>query len=188
MEVYQDNKFSCYPNVISYDCTKTIIEQMEKYICKIKINENIGTGFFCKIPFPDKYNMLSVFITNNHLINEEILYAKDINIDLYIYEEIDKIKLKLNDRIKYTNKDYDITIIEIKENEINNFLELDENIINDIVNNNNKNKNYEDETIYIIQYPENQLSVSYGIINGINIDNKYDFKHKCSTKTGSSGT
>ena len=26
-----------YPNVISYECTKKIVEQMEKNICKIKI-------------------------------------------------------------------------------------------------------------------------------------------------------
>ena len=141
MEDDKDSFISGCPNAISYDCTKTIIEQMEKYICKIKISETTGTGFFCKIPFPDKNNMLSVFITNNHLINEEILYTKDINIDLYVYEENDIIKLKLNDRIKYTNKEYDITIIEIKENGINNFLELDDIIINDILNNNNKNKN-----------------------------------------------
>ena len=43
-----------YPNVISYECTKKIIEQMEKNICKIKIGNEQGTGFFCKIPFPDK--------------------------------------------------------------------------------------------------------------------------------------
>ena len=37
-----------------------------------------------------------------------------------------------NNRIKYTNKEYDITIIELKkEDEINDFLELDELIIND---------------------------------------------------------
>ena len=55
--------------------------------------------------------------------------------------------------MKYTNEEYDITIIEIKEEDnIKNYLELDDIIINDILNNNNKNKEYINETIYIIQY------------------------------------
>ena len=32
------------------------------------------------------------------------------------------------------------------------------------MNNINKNDKYKDETVYIIQYPEGKLSVSYGII------------------------
>ena len=56
------------------------------------------------------------------------------------------------------------------------------------INNRNKNDKYLDETIYIIQYPENKLSVSYGILNSIYIDKKYNFNHKCSTRGGSSGS
>ena len=50
--------------------------------------------------------------------------------------------------MKYTNEEYDITIIEIKEEDnIKNHLELDNIIIDDILNNNNnKNKEYIDET------------------------------------------
>ena len=146
-----DNKESIlvgYPNIISYESSKKIIEQMEKNICKIKIGNEQGTGFFCKIPFPDMNNMLSVLITNNHVINEKILNIKDYNIEIDIKIENNIKKLNLNNRIKYTNKEYDITIIEIKKNEINNYLELDDNIINDIINNNNYNKEYIDETIY----------------------------------------
>ena len=107
-----------YPNLISYECSKKIIEQMEKCICKIKIGEEQSTGFFCKIPFPNKENMLKVLITNNHIINDE-----KISID--IYEELNTKYLNLNDRIKYTNEEYDTTIIEIKDNDdIKNFLEL----------------------------------------------------------------
>ena len=62
------------PTTISYECTKKITEQMEKNICKIKIGNNRGTGFFCKVPFPDENNMLPVFITNNHVIDDKILY------------------------------------------------------------------------------------------------------------------
>jgi len=189
MEGQKESILRGYPNVISYECTKKIMEQMSKNICKIKIGEEQGTGFFCKIPFPDINNMLSVFITNNHIINDERLYENNLKININIEEENEIREINLNNRIKYTNEEYDITIIEIKENDnIKNYLELDDKIIEDILYNNNKNNKYIDDTIYIIQYPEGKLSVSYGILNSIYEDKKYNFIHKCSTKGGSSGS
>ena len=58
MEVHKEKGMTGNPNVISYRCTKKILEQMDKNICKIKINNNQGTGFFCKIPFPNLNNMM----------------------------------------------------------------------------------------------------------------------------------
>ena len=189
MEDQKESILTDYPNVISYECTKEIIEQMEKCICKIKVGQEQGTGFFCKIPFPDKNNMLPVFITNNHLINEKILNKDDGNIEFRIQEEKEMKKLEFNNRKKYTNAEYDITIIEIKEiDNIINYLELDNKIIDDIIKNDNSNNDYIDKTIYIIQYPEGDLSVSYGILKSIFEDKKYNFIHKCSTKGGSSGS
>ena len=153
MSVTKETMLTGYPNVISYECSKKIIEQMEKSICKIKIGQEQATGFFCKIPFPDKENMLKVLMTNNHAINENILNKKDEEISIDIYEELNTKYLNLNNRIKYTNEEYDITIIEIKDtDEIKNYLELDDNIIQDVLNNINRNDKYKDETIYIIQY------------------------------------
>ena len=190
MESNKESILTGYPNVISYECSKTIINQMEKFICKIKVGEEQGTGFFCKIPFPDKENMLKVLMTNNHVINKNILNEKNAKISIDIYEEPKTKYLNLNNRIKYTNEKYDTTITEIKENdEIKNYLELDDNIIEDIINNINRNDKYKDETFYIPQYPEGKLSVSYGILDKINENEKnYDFIHRCSTKGGSSGS
>ena len=70
MEGEKESILTGYPNIISYESSKRIIKQMEKNICKIKIGNEQGTGFFCKIPFPNKDNMLPVLITNNHVINE----------------------------------------------------------------------------------------------------------------------
>ena len=180
MEENYETILTGYPTVISLDCTKEIINQMEKNICKIKIGENQGTGFFCKIPFPDKNNMLKVLITNNHIINKDILYKDDEKISIYIEEEKHFRKLNLNNRIKYTKKkeEYDITIIEIKEEDgINNFLELDDKIINNIIGNQNENDYYIDKTFYIPQYPDGDLSVSYGIMLSICLDKEYKFNH-----------
>ena len=173
------------PTVISYESTKKIVKQMKKNVCKIKIGKKQGTGFFCKIPFPDKNNMLSVLITNNHIISN-----KTLNKIISIYTEKTNIrKINLKNRMNYTNEEYDITIIEIKEeDEIKSYLELDDDIINDIIAKKNKNDKYSEQTVYIMQYPEGKLSVSYGIIDSIYEDKKYNFNHKCTTKIGSSGS
>ena len=179
-----------YPNVISYECTKKIIEQMERDICLINIGVKKGTGFFCKIPFPKKENMLPILITNNNIIDEDLLNQENIKIELNIkgQENIKEI-INTNNRMKYTNKDYDITIIEIKEEDnIKNFLELDDIIIDNIINNEDRNKGYINEKIYIIQNQENNLSVSYGILNGIYEDKKYIFNSKSNSKCELAGS
>ena len=95
----------------------------------------------------------------------------------------------MNNRYKYTNKEYDITIIEIKNtDDIISFLQLDDTIINNIIKNENKNELYINKTLYIIQYPNGKLSVSYGTLETILNEKKYYFYHKCSTKGGSSGS
>ena len=62
------------PISIKHEDTKIIIEQMEKYIYRITLNEGTKrSGFFFKIPFITKDRLLSVLIINNHIIKEEIL-------------------------------------------------------------------------------------------------------------------
>ena len=133
--------------------------------------------------------MLPVFITNNHIINRETLYKNNQEISFKVKEFQYSINMNLNNRIKYTNEEYDITIIEIKDTDnIDNLLILDDKIIDAIINDNNNNCDYTDKTIYIIQYPKGNLSVSYGILDNIYKDKKYNFNHKCFTEGGSSGS
>ena len=102
--------------------------------------------------------------------------------------------INLNNRITYTNPDYDITILELKEekDEIKDYLELDELLLENILDSNNDNEDsnqiFIGETIYIMQYPEGKLSVSYGLLDKIIETKKYNFNHSCSTKGGSSGS
>ena len=112
--IIKEDILNGYPNVISYECTQKIIEQMEKNIFKIKIGKKQGTGYFCKIPYNNKIALM----TNNHIIDENI---KEINIK--IKEEKENRIININNRIIYINKEYDITIIEMNENDnINNYL------------------------------------------------------------------
>ena len=176
-----------YPNPITYNSIKIIINQMKRNICLIKIDNSIGTGFFCKIPFQGR--MIKVFITNNHVINKDLLYQNNFQLKLDIKaENLNKI-INLDNRLKYTNEKYDVTIIEIKEEDnIQNFLELDEIILKDILFDDNHNKEYEKKSMYILQYPNTELSVSFGILDFIYYDKTYEFAHRCSTNKGASGS
>ena len=171
---------------ISIDILKTIIEQTEKSICKIDCNEEgKGTGFFCVIPFPDKFNLLPVLITNNHVLpKKDISKEKIIKFSLNNEKQFFKISID-SSRKTYTNEKYDITFIEIKKTDklnFNDFLEIDENIYK-----NNLNDTYKQKSVYLIYYPYGKkASYSNGVIKRINEDN-YNIEHLCSTKPGASG-
>ena len=153
--------------------TEKILNQMKNCVCKIKIKNVYGTGFFCKIP-----NM-NYLMTNYHVIDEKCINEnKAINILLNDDKEALALDLTLK-REKYFNKEYDI---ELKENDgIKEYLELDDNLFK-----NNEKIYYEQKSIYILHYIYGKnICASYGILNRIN---KYDIIHICSTDSGSSGS
>ena len=164
-------------------CTTKILEQMKNCICKIKIKGATGTGFFCKVQI-DENNIIKFLMTNYHVIDEEYI-NENKEIDLTLNDDNEGKIIDLNiKRIIYYNKEYDTTLIELKEEDkIKEYLELDDNLFKD-----NENALYKEKSIYILQYPksEDACCVSYGSIN--QIDKKYDIKHICSTDNGSSGS
>jgi len=168
---------------ISRRTTKIILEQMKNCVCKIHIEGKKGTGFFIKIPYNEK--KLRLLITNNHVLDEKDLIIDNvINISLNNEKEFKEIKID-SKRKKYTNEKLDVTIIEIKdEDNINNFLSLDNKIMNADIN--NYNNIYKNESIYILNYINGkEIYTSYGILRNIE-ENK--IIHKCNTDTGSSGS
>ena len=174
-------------NINQLQNNDVLLEQVKKYICEIYINKKIkGIGFFCYIPFPDKYHLLPSLITNNHLINKK---NKDINIDILLGNKETK-KLDINDNRKiYTSVKFDTTIIEIKPNKdkIKYFLELDENI-----DKQNSNEIYAERTIYTVDYSNfrnsKKASISFGTLKKISEINKYEIYHLCSANTRLSGS
>jgi len=182
-DIEKEKKIEKYPRPISIKGTKEILNQMENCICKIYKNDGEkGTGFFCKIVYKD-YN-IPVLMTNNHIIDEKYIKENN-NIKLTLNDDnINKTIILDNNRKTYTNKEYDITIIEIKceKDKIKNFMDLDEKIFHEdseIL----FNKNH---SIYIPQYLNgDEAVVSYGIINQIK---GFDINHYCCTESGSSGS
>jgi len=173
---------------ISTSVLKVILDLADKCICKIqKNNKEKGTGFFCEIPFPDKYQRLPVFMTNNHILNEsDITEGSKIKFSINNEQLFFEIKMD-NDRRKYTSEKYDITIIEIKKNEdnlnIDSFLDIDEQIFND-----NPQEIFKKKSIYLLHYPHgNMCEYTSGIIKGISLDGII-INHSCQSQPGSSGS
>ena len=127
------------------------IENIKKNICKILYNKgNNGVGFFCNIPFSDESKLLPVLISNNNILNKkDIISNKKIKLLL----NNDEYEIIISDSRKiYTNDKYNITIIEIKNEDnlkIDSFLEFDNQYSEDkkepknniFLINNNGNKN-----------------------------------------------
>ena len=164
---------------------KEIIELKQKCICKIISNDNDrdnGIGFFCNILIDD-WNSMKVLMTNNNLLNKnDIIIGKKFNIS--INGEKEKYEIEIDeDRKVYSNEEYDITIIEIKDNDglkLDSFLEIDNNIFKD-----NFEELYKNESIYLLDYPkEKEINYSNGIIKNI-YEDKYTIEHTCEGSPGS---
>jgi len=169
-----------YVKPVSVEGTKKILDQMTNCICKIKNNQIIGAGFFCRIPYINN-TKINALITSYQIIDDYYLNQNNKIILLLNSHNEDKvINLDPNRKI-YSSKKYNTTIIELKESDnINNYLELDENLFrNDI------KEYYESQSIYILQYLfSGTASVSYGILNEFN---RFNFKHICFAESGSKG-
>ena len=168
-----------YPCPVTMNCTNIILEQMKNCICKIINIANEGTGFFCHIPREN----INLMITNNHVINEEIL-KKNSKLEVSLNDGIEKIEIDLNNKKLYTSQEYDVTIIEVNEDKIKYYIDLDESIFEE-------NKNLYNKSIYILQYfkynlNEMKLAVSYGIIK--ELTNEFNINHLCNINKGSLGS
>ena len=150
-----------YPEPVTKQCTRKILEQTDEAIYKINEKEgNSEIGVFIKIKYKNKD--IPVLITKLKILNE--INNNIINIS----NNKEKIDIELGD-ILYLNNEYNILMIEIKEKKNINYIEIDDNI-------NNK------ESIYIIQNDNiNDILISYGIIN--NIENNKDIRYKSNIKS-----
>jgi V8-like Glu-specific endopeptidase len=181
-------------NPVSLKGIEKIQDQMKYSICKVHKEEGeTGTGFLCNLPYnSDKKSFL---VTNNHVLNEkDIENNKKIRISFNnekIYEDI----IIDESRITLTNKDLDLTLIEIMSNDIKKenliifehildadekFYEIEEEYIN---------TKCDHKSIYTLHYPkDDEVVVSFGLMKMIRKNkDKYKIQHSCCTDNGSSG-
>ena len=97
---------------------KLLIKKAENSICEIicrnKIEPGYGSGFFCKIKYPDETDEITFLFTNNHVIQNEILYNEDNYILIKIKNEEKKIFLNYYRKI-WADENLDFAVIEIIE-------------------------------------------------------------------------
>ena len=193
----KEKKLKGSPEIILYECHKKIGIQMENCICKIKAGDGFGTGFFCELNHKledGQFITLHVLITNNHIIDKKFICSDNSEISIKI-EGINEPKLiNLKNRKTFTVKEPDITIIELKDSDeikIKEYLKLDDPLLNNIKSNQFKEETYnyyELNNLYVIQYPNGNLGVSYGYLKEVNKKNKNKLYHTCNTIKGSSGS
>ena len=171
---------------IQGESLEKINEQMKICSCKIECYEKgNGSGFFSLIPFPNKIHLIPVLMTNNHILQkEDIIKGKKININM----KDKKFSILIDDSRKvFTDKNYDITIIEIKNNDgldFNKFLEIDDSIHKE-----NLQEYFKNRSIYLIHHPKSKEDAEFavGIIKYKVLDSN-DIYHTCKSEPGSSGS
>ena len=167
------------PQPLNMNQHKKILTQMSNSVCRIAIGKKTGTGFLCLIPFPNIEHRLKVLITCNHVFND-ITIGNKIKV---IFDNGIKKEIIIDEsrRVYTSNKEeYDITIIELKDNEFNKkyYLSIDDDLFL-------KDEIKLNEQIYIIHYPKGiEVTSNNGTIqNKINNEIMYYL----STYAGSSG-
>ena len=149
-------------NLISYNTNEdvnkdkaNISDYVIKFEMEAKINGEIkytkGIGVLCNIPS----KKIKALITYNHMMNFDFL-NKGEKMILYINKKENEININTI-RYKYTNKDLDITIIEILDNDnIKNFIEIDKFI---------NSRNYTGTNIISVSLNDNEdFDLSYSKI------------------------
>ena len=169
---FEDNKY--IHNEINNNNDDSIIK---KYVIKFEMEAKIkekdeytsGIGILCNIPS----KKIKALITFNHMINIDFL-NKTKKMELYINDKEIEIDMKKN-RYKYTNKDLNITIIEILAiDKINIFVDIDKYI---------NSKNYtESNIIYVSLNKNGHFDLSYYIIK-----EKIDDNYICSKEFNKEG-
>ena len=112
-----------YPKPVTKESHKKILDYLDNSIYSIKGDkEKYGIGFFCSLKCHEKH--IFVLITNYQIVNENYLKEYDY-INLLINQKSIRIELNL---IYYMDKNLDISVIEIKENEKIKILETSDDI------------------------------------------------------------
>ena len=173
-------------NEINEKITPDYIKEYCKSLCKIKIGNIVGTGFFMK-SFSKRFqeNKPRFLVTNCHVISDDMINSKQ-TLEIYLEHINEKREIQLDNEkrfIKCFPKPVDITIIEI--------LETDnlKDKVKFLKRENFHGKEYESylsKDIIIFHHPKGEDAVcSKGKI--IKIDD-YKFYHTAFTNSGSSGS
>ena len=166
---------------IFINTAERIIYQMKNCLCKLICKNTRGSGFFCRIPYPDQSHLLPVLVTTDYVIDSEVKEGNPLKISLNDDSEFREIQLK--NRKIFMNKEMHSAFIEIlPEDKINSFLEIDNDLFKD---DNSLEYIYKGTTIYVLHYPKGErAAMNTGIFHKLR---ENQILHLCNTEVGSSG-
>ena len=157
------------PEPATKQVTKKILEQINNLFVKINENDNnYNIGIFCHLNYKKKD--IPVIIINNHKVEDDI-----INVTINNKKKL----IEFGDTI-YKNKEYNFSILEIKENTEDklHFSEIDDNLLLK-----EPEMHYNNQSIYSLQFiDEKDICVSYGVINDVN---KSQIRYSCNLTNNS---
>ena len=173
-------------NPISYENTKKILNQMEKNVCVIKMDNLSAGGFFFFFSLQRRGGeIITALLTNNRFMNDNILNQNNKEIFISTKQNPSPKSIKLDNKERFIGryKKYGITIIEIKEKDgIKDFFEIADD------KNENNSSYINNKCIYMIHCKGDKLFVSFGSIKGMNTIKVGHFNHTCSCYKESLGS
>ena len=150
-EYIKEKELANQPKSFDPDEMSVLIELVKTHICKIKCKDGShGTGFFCNIPI-GWGNYLTALMTNNHVLNANDIQPGQI-INFSINNDEKEFNILMDNRKTYTNESFDVTIIEIKEDDTideKSFFDLDKQIFQE-----NCINIYKNRQIFLLHYPK----------------------------------
>ena len=97
--------------VLTLRNSKILCEKAESSTCRIDLDKGYGTGFFCKIKYPNEDSEIYCLITNDHVITKDMLLTRE-KIEIQLNNKNKEIFLYLYRRI-WNDNNMDFTCIEI---------------------------------------------------------------------------
>jgi surface protein len=170
-----------------------------KSIFRIEFEGKNYTGSFVQIYY--KYKTIYCLLTTNKILNDNFIKNnKEINLFLTNGKKVKKIEIN-KENIKYVNNPYNVAIIEInKDEEFNDYLNVDELLLDDYdnfkglneIDKNNIEEEEEDypkdfyrnKSIYIPYYRNKNIFVSFGLLKDFN---DFEIIHFCNIKDDDNG-
>ena len=148
----REKELANQPKAIPTEEMITLLDLIRTHICKIYCkDESHGTGFFCNIPIGWN-NYLKVLMTNYHVLNKDDIQPGQI-IKFSINNDAKYYNILIdNFRKTYSNESYDVSIIEIIEDDNideYSFFHLDKQILKE-----NINEKFRNCQVYLLHYPK----------------------------------
>lgn len=187
LNYYKEGDIPGHVKKTNLETMMIIAKQMQESVCKIYGKNMNGTGFFCVIQNVKDWDSQNYYVlmTSNHVLGKQDI-EPNTKIKISLNNENKNLEIVINNSRKtFSSEKYDVTIIEMKQNDgipLDSFIEIDKDIYKD-----NFKEIYNKKSIYLLHYANGkEICESREILMNISEDN-FTIIHCCDSENGSSG-